>query len=56
MDKGPNSAYSFLSGFAAFLRSEMKFSKLLVQPPHHLVTCANHKTIYHYFEQVAIAL
>ncbi len=28
----------FLSGFGAFLRSEMKFSKLLVQPPHHLVT------------------
>ncbi len=43
MDKGPKSAYSFLSGFGAFLKSEMKFSKLLVQPPHHLVTCAHHK-------------
>ncbi len=27
----------------AFLRSEMKWSKLLVQPPHHVVTCAHHK-------------
>ncbi len=33
----------FLSGFGAFLRSEMKFSKLLVQPQNHRVTCAHHK-------------
>ncbi len=45
MDKGPKSAYSFLSGFGAFLESEIKFSKLLVQPSHHLVTCAHHKKL-----------
>ncbi len=39
----------FLSGFSAFLRSEMKFSKLLVQPPHHLVTCAHHKSSFSFF-------
>ncbi len=39
----------FLSGFGAFLRSEMKFSKLLVQPPHHLVTCAHHKSSFSFF-------
>ncbi len=33
----------FLSGFGAFLESEMKFSKLLVQPPHYLATCAHYK-------------
>ncbi len=34
----------FLSGFGAFLRSEITFSKILVRPPHHLVTCAQHKS------------
>ncbi len=32
--------YSFLCHFGAFLRSEITFSKLIVEPPHHLVTCA----------------
>jgi len=45
MDKGSKSAYSVLSGFDAILRSEMKFSKRLVQAPHHLVTCAHHKNV-----------
>ncbi len=36
----------FLSHFGAFLRSEMKFSK---QPPHHLVTCAHHKSSFSFF-------
>ncbi len=39
----------FLSGFGAFLRTEIKFSKLLVQPPHHLVTCAHHKSSFSFF-------
>ncbi len=39
----------FLSRFGAFLRSEIKFSKLLVQPPHHLVTCAHHKISFSFF-------
>ncbi len=40
---GDKRATVFVSGFGAFLRTEMKFSKLLVQPPHHLVTGAHHK-------------
>ncbi len=43
--KGQNQLTVFLSGFDAILRSEMKFSKLLVQAPHHLVTCAHHKNV-----------
>jgi len=39
----------FLSRFGTFLRSELKFSKLLVQPPHHLVTCAHHKSSFSFF-------
>ncbi len=39
----------FLSLFGAFLRTEIKFSKLLVQPPHHLVTCAHHKSSFSFF-------
>ncbi len=35
--------------FIWFLRSEMKFSKLLVQPPHHLVTCAHDKNSLSFF-------
>ncbi len=39
----------FLSRFDAFLKSEMTFSKLLVQPPHHLVICAHHKSGFSLF-------
>lgn len=39
----------FLSGFGAFLRSEIKFSKLLIQLPHQLVNCAHHKSSFSYF-------
>ncbi len=39
----------FLRGSATFLESEMNFSKLLVQPPHHLVTCAHHKSSFSFF-------
>ncbi len=35
----------FLSRFSAFLRSEMK----IVQPPHHVVTCACHKSSFSFF-------
>ncbi len=35
----------FLSGFGAFLESETKWSKRLVQPPHHLVARAHHKKV-----------
>jgi len=42
-------AYSFLSCFVAFLRSEMKYSKLFVQPPHHLVTYAHHRSSFSFF-------
>ncbi len=38
----------FLSRFVAFLRLEIKFSKLFVQP-HHLVTCAHHKSSFSFF-------
>ncbi len=44
----------FLSRFGAFLKSEIKFSKLLVQPPHYLVHII--KAVSHSFEQVAMAL
>ncbi len=38
------SCYSvLLSHFGTFLRSELKFSKLLVQPLHYVVTCAHQK-------------
>ncbi len=46
----------FLSRFGAFLRSEMKFAKLLVQPPHHLVTCAHDKNSFSFFWTIVIAL
>ncbi len=39
----------FLSRFGAFLRSEMKFSKRLVQSPHHLVTCAHDNRTLSFF-------
>ncbi len=39
----------FLSRFGAFLRSEIKFSKLLVQPLHHIVTCARHNRSFSFF-------
>ncbi len=44
-----STVYSFLSRFGPFLRSEMKFSKLLVQPPHNLITCAHHKSNFSFF-------
>lgn len=34
----------FLSRFGAFLKLELKFSKLLVQTPYYLVRCAQHKS------------
>lgn len=36
----------FLGCFGAFLWSELKFSKLLVQPPQHLVVCAHHNSSF----------
>ncbi len=36
----------FLSRFGTFLRSELKFSKLLVQSSHHCVICAHQKSSF----------
>ncbi len=36
----------FLSRFGTFLRSELKFSKLLVQSSHHCATCAHQKSSF----------
>uniref|UniRef100_A0A3P8SPH2 Uncharacterized protein n=1 Tax=Amphiprion percula TaxID=161767 RepID=A0A3P8SPH2_AMPPE len=32
--------------FGTFLRSQLKFSKLLVQSSHHCVTCAHQKSSF----------
>jgi len=50
MNKTTLSCYlQFFSVALVHFSSEIKFSKLLVQPPHHLVTCAHHEISFSFF-------